>query len=150
MADLRRLRTLAFSARSGKATGWNGQGQGEVSTETPSPDVILFREAGHWHPTGREANPPLQFRNIYRWTLANDQTVRLEHLRLGPEQPVFLLDLVPASPQEWTCAEPHQCSADRYSLRVVAQRDGLQMYWSITGPKKDEHMAYVYRFGDKS
>lgn len=148
MADLRRLQTLSFSAHSAKATGWNGQGQGAVSIEGPSPDVILFRESGHWHPTGREALPPLQFRNVYRWTLVDDQTVRLEHLRLGPEQPVFLVDLQAAAPHKWNTVEPHQCSADRYALQVLVHADGLEMHWSITGPKKDEHIVYVYRFAD--
>ena len=150
MADLRRLRSLNFHAQSAKATGWNGQGRGGVSIEIPSPDVIVFRETGRWHPAGREAHPSLQFSNIYRWTLVDEQTVRLEHLRLGLEQPVFLVDLQADTADGWASVTPHQCSADQYVLTVSAQPDGIGMQWTITGPKKDEHIAYRYGYASPS
>jgi hypothetical protein len=147
MADLRHLRSLSFSACSAKATGWNGHGQGSVHIETPSPEVIVFRETGQWQPAGREDRPPLQFSNTYRWTIVDPQTVRLEHLRLGPEQPVFLVDLQPAPGQAWVSTTPHECIADLYALTLSVQPNGITLHWTITGPKKDEQLTYQYAFG---
>ncbi len=147
MADLGRLRTLTFSARSGKSTGWSGQGHGEVRVETPSPNTIVFYESGQWQPAGREDRPALPFSNIYRWSLADGDTVRLEHLRQGPDQPVFLVELQPDTVHGWASVTPHVCSADLYALTLSVQPDGIDMHWTISGPKKDENIAYRYTFG---
>lgn len=146
LADLRRLRTLAFAARSQKATGWNGQGHGQVAVDAPTPDALVFHETGQWQPSGREHLPSLQFSNTYRWTLVDEKTVRLEHLRLGPENPIFLVDLQPDPDHGWASVTPHECVADLYALTLSVESDGITVEWKITGPKKDEHITYRYGF----
>ncbi|MDB5894961.1 MAG: hypothetical protein JWQ88_2492 [Rhodoferax sp.] len=141
---LHQMRRLRFSAQSESksATGWDGQGQGTVETESPSPGVVLFHESGAWHPQGRGA---VQFRNVTRWSVRDDATVRLEHLRFGPAQPVFLLDLVLESDEIWHSPVPHLCVNDRYGLRLTFEPAGMRASWTVSGPKKQEKLDYVYQ-----
>lgn len=146
LAVLGRVRTLRFSAVSQCATGWNGRGEGLVDIQRPSPDVVIFQEAGHWQPERRQ---PVAFSNVYRWSLqAAEPGIRLEHLRRGPLQPVYLLDLLAQSSQDWHCAGPHRCGDDSYELRVQVPGEGhgIRMSWQIHGPKKNEEIEYFYGF----
>jgi hypothetical protein len=134
---------LRFEARSRTGSGWDGQGQGTVKVERIDPRTLVFHERGTWTPErGRE----LPFTNVFRWSVSPDgDSVRLEHLRFGAENPVLLFDLVPVAGDVLEAAEPHACSEDRYWARMVYDRDAIRLNWTITGPKKDEAITYLYR-----
>jgi hypothetical protein len=143
---LRSVDSLEFTARSDAATGWDGGGSGLVSIESNEAGTVIFREAGVFTPAhGR----PLDFRNIYRWTLHGTDAVRLDHLRRGQDQPVHLFDLSVSAGQEstWASREPHRCAADRYSARCEIGDGIIELHWRIIGPRKNETIDYQYRSG---
>ena len=80
---------LTFTTSSSASTGWSGSGTGTVDVAQPSSNILVYTEAGIWSPNGGK---PLNFTNVYRWTLLPD-SLRLEHLRFGPDNPVYLFDL---------------------------------------------------------
>jgi hypothetical protein len=139
------IRELDFEARSRSATstGWTGSGRGTVQVEQVDGVTMLFHETGQWVPEkGRE----LPFHNVFRWTAVPDgRLIRLEHLRFGPEHPVFLFDLVPVSERVWKSAEPHLCRNDVYSALMEYDQAAVHLSWTISGPMKDERISYWYR-----
>jgi hypothetical protein len=142
---LRTIRELVFEARSRSVTntGWTGSGRGTVRVEQADGVTMLFHEKGSWTPEhGRE----ITFNNVFRWTADPDgQLIRLEHLRFGPENPVYLFDLVLVSERVLESAEPHVCREDLYSARMEYDQAAVHLSWTITGPKKDERIAYSYK-----
>jgi hypothetical protein len=117
--NLCRVRSLSFVARSGKATGWNGAGHGSVTVRHTGPGMLTFAESGLWQPEGGR---PLQFRIVFRWSASGD-TVRLEHLRFGEDQPVYLFDLAQSGEGEWRSAPPHACGPDCYAAWLVFRNE---------------------------
>ncbi|RYF36219.1 MAG: hypothetical protein EOO38_27980 [Cytophagaceae bacterium] len=138
---LRQVHTLEFVAHSRSNTGWTGKGAGSVIVESPTPESIVFHESGLWHPT---AGKNIEFRNIYRWLRSGD-TVRLEHLRFGEENSVYLFDLAPDSDTVWSSVAPHLCRQDEYVALLEIQESVLSLHWKITGPAKNEEILYRYR-----
>ena len=138
------VRALHSECRSQLQTGWNGRGEGRVSVESPAPTTLVFSEEGHWQ---NERGIRFPFRNIYRWTLhtSEPRRIALEHLRFGPQNPVFLLDLVPASAHCLRAVTPHVCSEDRYDATLSLIDNTLLFEWTVKGPAKDEHLLYTYR-----
>jgi hypothetical protein len=67
--------------------------------------------------------------------VADAQTVRLEYLRFGPDQPVFLRNLVPASEHVWQADVPHLCLADTYGLRLTVEPAGLLAQGPSAAPR---------------
>ena len=142
--QLRRTNTLYSECSSRLETGWNGRGLGQVDVEEPNGQTLIFNEQGRWD-SGKGMRLP--FRNVYRWTL-NDDQISLSHLRFGIDRPVFLIDLAPA--QGRLCAvEPHPCGDDRYDAQLSIQNDVLLLEWTVTGPAKDEHLRHAYRALDR-
>jgi hypothetical protein len=144
---LRRVVGLRFSARSAGTSGWNGEGVGTVKVETPSSGIVIFRESGEWRPTD---GGPLRFSNVYRWSLLGPASLRLEHLRFGPGQPVRLFELAPESELVWSSIDPHECRDDCYSARLQLEEDGISLRWTIVGPRKREEIAYRYHWADET
>src|SRR5262249_32704997 len=95
---LLRVKQLAFVARSPLKTGWNGAGSGPVAVRLDDSESLIFTESGVWTPEGGRE---IRFRNVFRWSKAGG-ALRLEHLRFGEDNPVYLFDLVPVSEREWT------------------------------------------------
>lgn len=138
------IRRLGFESRlcSAAKTGWSGSGRGDVRVEPFDAVTLLFHEAGAWTPAGGRE---ITFHNLFRWTRDPDcRLIRLEHLRFGPDSPVYLFDLVPLSERVLASAEPHVCRDDRYSARLELGTDAVRLSWTVTGPKKDEWIAYTY------
>jgi hypothetical protein len=135
------IRSLDFTARSGSGTGWNGSGAGCVLVTTPQEGVLVFEESGTWQPEGGK---PLQFSNVFRWTLVGPDRIRLEHLRFGPAHPVHLFDLTQDASGRWCSVAPHLCGPGCYSAHLDYLEHGLRLCWSITGPKKAEVIDYRY------
>ena len=71
--------------------------------------------------------------------------MRLEHLRFGKNQPIYLFDLVPVSEGILSSANPHVCQDDCYTARMEYGSDVVQLTWSIAGPEKKETIHYQYR-----
>ncbi|MBS0607607.1 MAG: hypothetical protein JSR57_11705 [Verrucomicrobia bacterium] len=74
--------------------------------------------------------------------------ISLEHLRLGPEHPVFLFHLAVSSNNVLSSVESHLCEEDAYLATVPWDRYSIQLNWRVIGPKKNEEMesAYTARF----
>jgi len=140
---LRAVRRLRFESRSAAGTGWDGVGTGQVAVNEPLPGVLVFEEHGHWQAAapGRE---PTAFRNVFRWSALASGALRLEHLRRGPVQPVFLFDMAPAGEGRWREIEAHQCVADRYAATLASEGLLLRVCWTIEGPRKREAIHYTY------
>lgn len=138
--QLRRINGLQSEYSSRLKTGWNGRGQGRVDVEQPNARTLIFNEQGHWDST---AGMRLPFHNAYRWMLGDDE-IALAHLRFGADQPVFLVDLVPAQDHLYA-AKPHPCGEDRYDAQLSIRDSVLLLQWVVTGPAKDECLCYTYR-----
>lgn len=97
------VENLTFNASSLASTGWNGAGVGAVEVSQPDSDVLLYRESGTWTPTDGKQ---LSFTNVYRWTRLAE-TIRLEHLRFGTDNPVHLFDLGTVGHSHMASIKPH-------------------------------------------
>lgn len=139
---LRRVQRLRFEAHSESGTGWDGTGKGSVSLSEPAQGVVVFKESGSWQPSASDL-PAIRFNNIFRWSSIGE-VLRLEHLRLGPDNPVLLFDLAPEKSGVWQAISPHQCREDSYtaSLRVIEGQ--LLVAWYVVGPTKMEAINYTY------
>jgi len=138
---LRNVTVLSFEAKSSASTGWDGVGSGTVAVSHPTSDVLVFTESGYWQPSGRR---DIRFSNVFRWTLLTE-SLRLEHLRFGPEQPVFLFDLAQGADGVWREISPHACGEDCYSGSLSIQEREIVVHWTIKGPRKNESIRYRYR-----
>jgi hypothetical protein len=144
-ARLPSVRELTFEARSRAASnsGWNGSGKGVVQVETVEAEVILFHERGTW--TSQEGRE-ITFSNVFRWTADPDgRFIRLEHLRFGPNHPVYLFDLVAVADGILESCEPHVCREDLYAARMPFDDQTVRLTWTINGPNRAETISYVYR-----
>ncbi|MGB7756610.1 MAG: DUF6314 family protein [Salinisphaera sp.] len=137
------LRSLSFEARPGPAslTGWWGRGHAEIVAEADGEDWRLI-ERGRFSPAGTTRT--VGFANVYRWVRADDR-LRLYHERFGADAAVFLFELVAENEQRLVCRQPHRCGDDIYRGTLELVADGFDLDWSITGPRKDEHLYYRYR-----
>jgi len=139
---LSEVRGFYFAAQNGPGsqTDWSGEAEGTVEVEQPADDKLIFYEHGIYQTPHGKA---LQMRNVYQWELAADG-VHLSHLR--HEQPVFLFSLSPvdAAGLRWQTDEPHVCGADLYQATLQLEADTLLLDWTITGPRKNERVAYSY------
>ena len=145
MARLTRLRRLCFTATPGPGsrTGWAGHGEAQAESSADRDGIRLY-ERGHFTP--RATGAPIAFQNVYRWVEQADR-LSLWHERFGRDAAVWLFDLVAADRNTLVTAAPHPCGADRYDARLTLTGDGFDLRWSITGPHKDETLAYRYRVG---
>jgi hypothetical protein len=138
---LGQVTSLVFTARSASPSGWNGSGSGKVVVESTDA-VLIFTESGTWLPDGGRE---LCFTNVFRWTrLDASGAIRLEHLRFGPERPVYLFDLAPSADGEWLSMSPHVCREDCYTACLQTHPDQIDLRWSVNGPSKQETIAYTY------
>lgn len=117
-----------------------------------SPDIV-FLEQGRFQLEGQPAS--VNFTNRYRWRVSPDgEALSLSHERRGRDAAVFLFDLIPdlqRGPDHYISREAHLCIDDLYAATLTIVRDednqpcGFDLDWRITGPRKDEHLAYRYR-----
>ena len=134
--------SLRFVARSANNSGWNGSGNGKVAIAHPNAKTITFTESGQWT---TENGKQLNFSNVYRWSLLQSTAlIRLEHLRFGKNNPVYLFDLVPENDRDWHSAKPHVCRDDLYSATLRLTPDQIELRWTVKGPEKDEDIRYWY------
>jgi len=134
--------TLHARSRLKEEIGWNGGGRGHVLVVQESDNVLIFHERGEW----REGpNQNMAFSNTFRWTLDRlAGMISLEHLRLGPANPVFLFHLAPSDPNLLASVDSHLCEEDVYLAHVGLDRSQVKLSWRVIGPKKNEEMEYFY------
>lgn len=94
---------LTFTASSSASTGWKGFGTGTVDVSHLTTEVLIYNESGTWSPNGGRQ---LSFTNVYRWTLLPD-SIRLQHLRFGADNPVYLFDLGIVDDARMESVAPH-------------------------------------------
>ena len=92
-----------------------------------------------------QRNQNMSFSNTFRWTLDRSAgMISLEHLRLGPNNPVFLFHLAPTGPHLLASVESHLCEEDVYLAQVAWDIHSIRLSWRVIGPKKNEEMDYHY------
>lgn len=110
-------------------------------TVTKEPSHIIFNEKGVWQGKDNEVN----FKNVYRWTLDREKAViSLEHLRRGPEHPVFLCHFEAVGPRSLTSVHSHLCREDSYFCKIRYDKKFLVLNWRVIGPKKNEERDCYY------
>jgi hypothetical protein len=122
--------------------GWQGRGKGEVTVIKETDTVLIFHEKGSWKD---ESDRETSFSNTFRWTLDRERTViSLEHLRRGPNHPIFLFHLAPSKNNSLISLDPHLCEGDTYIGHLFCDHHSLRLNWRVIGPKKNEEMDYYY------
>ncbi|NOK60626.1 MAG: ArsR family transcriptional regulator [Chloroflexi bacterium AL-W] len=140
---LHTIQALEFTATSHSRTrGWTGHGRGSVAVTQNHDTDLICTEMGTWT---TDTNVQLAFRNVYRWTIDKKaQLLHLEHLRFGPEQPVYLCALSSQSTTHLCSVQPHLCGPDQYMVSISIESGWLAMHWDIQGPHKNEQLSYWY------
>ncbi len=134
--------TRLTHSRSPTEHSWNGKGKGEVLVNTAGDTILIFHERGSWQ---IKQGQDISFSNTFRWTLdLHAGMISLEHLRFGPDQPVFLFHLTPNSHNLLTSIDSHLCEEDVYLATVPWDRHGIRLHWRVIGPKKNEEMECCY------
>lgn len=134
--------TRLAHSRSRDESGWNGKGRGEVLVSKPAETILVFQERGSWQ---MKQGQDISFSNTFRWTLDRSAgMISLEHLRHGPDQPVFLFYLTPTSNNLLASVDSHLCEEDVYLATVPWDHHSIRLNWRIIGPKKNEEMEYCY------
>lgn len=116
------------------------KGVGDVVVSKEGENVLLFHERGAW-----QGNQSISFSNVFRWTLdSRAGMISLEHLRLGPNSPVFLFHLIPFDDHVMASIEAHLCEEDAYLAQAVWDPHSICLKWRVIGPQKNEDMEYYY------
>ncbi len=130
--------------------GWKGTGQGVVNTNYESDfigsvdDMLYFRESGTFVLDVNQHQ--LETNNEFIWHRVDAERIRLFHSRFGRDNQVELFDLIPQpSTNNWVSEASHLCGDDLYSGSVSLVDGKLEFIWQITGPRKDEHLHYIYK-----
>lgn len=141
---LTNIKTLTFSAQSRQSnpSGWNGNGSANVKAEVLTPHCLIFHEQGVWT---SEEGKTFDFKNSYRWTWNPTKgLITLEHLRRGPDNPVFLFELTPVSETMFETLRPYLCRHDTYLATLTSHGEVIEFKWRILGPRKNEEIHYCY------
>lgn len=139
---LKMVKQFTRHAQSRSENGWNGKGKGEVLVTNPSETSLLFHERGSWQV---RQGQDICFSNTFRWTLDRKAAmISLEHLRLGPDQPVFLFHLTPSNKHLLVSVDSHLCEEDVYLATLPWDRYSIRLNWRVLGPKKNDEMECIY------
>jgi len=134
--------TRQAHSRSKEEKGWEGKGKGDVLVVRQSDSVLIFHERGSWKV---EQGKDIEFSNIFRWTFDRRAClISLEHLRLGPDHPVFLFHLAPMRHNLLASVESHLCEEDSYLAQIPWDQDCIRLNWRVIGPRKNEELEYCY------
>lgn len=139
---LQRVQQVSFIAKtqSKESHGWNGKGKGEVIVKKEGANCLIFSERGNW---GEKME--VSFTNVFRWTLDRSAgVISLEHLRQGPENPVFLFHLAPCGKHSLASVDSHLCGGDTYFGQIHLDQHSLRLNWRVIGPKKNEEIDSYY------
>lgn len=133
----RLLRVCQVTIQTGVQT--MGEAVGEVKVQEEKKGVLLFFERGQWLPQ------EIEFNNCLRWSFDYENgLVGLEHLRYGPNHPVFLFHLAPITTRYFQSIDSHLCCNDCYFGQIELNEQSIQFLWRILGPQKNEILHYTY------
>jgi hypothetical protein len=112
-------------------------GRADVAV-TSSSSSLIFEERGVWIPGSA-------FSNCFRWTLdAQQGLISLEHMRYGPDRPVFLFQLAPTRAGVLESVDSHLCASDTYLGNIIWNQRTIDFHWRIIGPRKNDELIYRY------
>lgn len=135
---LKMVRRVTFTAMSLPKRKIVGTGVGAVEVVSEK-DSLIFHEKGVV-----TSDQSFNFINVFRWSYQRyDALITLEHLRLGPKNPVFLFHLFPKKSQ-LESVHPHLCGKDTYMGILKNQQDKIILLCRIVGAKKNEEIEYCY------
>lgn len=141
---LQEISKLTFHAKTNakENSGWDGKGEGEVFILKEGSGTLIFTEKGS--SVGSLGNK-MNFSNVFRWTLDRSAgLISLEHLRRGPERPVFLFHLTPSGKDSLVSVDPHLCGGDSYFGQIQFDSHSIRLHWRVIGPKKNEEIEFFY------
>ncbi len=142
--SLKKIQQFSYISTPGKKSimNWAGAGEGSV-TVSAEDDVLYFQEKGRFALT--DSPKALEVQNEYIWQRIDERRIRLQHSRFGRDNIVDLFDLIyqPAT-DDWRSEEAHVCGDDLYTGKAYFVNHKIHFYWSIVGPRKDEHLYYCY------
>jgi hypothetical protein len=130
--------------------GWKGEGEGTVTTTLSNSSDSITDDKLYFHESGSfvlDANQyKLDTNNEFIWQRIDSDRIRLFHSRFGRDNQVELFDLIPEpTTNQWVSEASHLCGDDLYSGSVAINNGQLEFIWQITGPRKDEHLHYIYK-----
>ena len=114
---------------------------GKVEVEIVTGMEIIFKEYLRWE---NENNLLLNSKNVYRWSFLNTGNIKLDHLRFGKNNPVFLVELFKATENTWKSRGPHDCNSDLYFAELVLQNENPVLSWEVKGPSENYSLKTVY------
>lgn len=115
---------------------------GEVKVKLEKPGILTFTERGRWVKGDRKN---IDFHNSLRWSFVFEEgIVMLEHLRHGPNHPIFLSYLKPIRSSCFQSTDPHLCQGDCYFGTIEFNRQGIYLTWRILSDGNNEILHYVY------
>lgn len=142
--QLKGITQLTFHAKtkSKDPHGWKGKGKGDVTITKQSGRLLIFNEKGSWLD---KQESEVGFSNVFRWSLDREAgVVSLEHLRRGPDHPVFLFHLAPSGKHSLSSVDSHLCGGDTYFANIHFDPYSFHLNWRVIGPKKNEEIDYCY------
>jgi len=135
------IRNYEFYATSNKNDGWKGIGQGTVRIEIDQLGNFIFFEDGFFE----NSRGKFTSHNIYRWSFKYlNNSISLEHLRFGVENPVFLFDMVCEQDSLWSSKCPHLCDRDEYHAKMLVENSCIKLEWDIINNKDYNRIEYKY------
>ncbi|GAM78611.1 hypothetical protein JCM19241_2016 [Vibrio ishigakensis] len=141
---LQSIRQYKYESKPGEKSvmGWAGEGQGSVSLRLEK-DTLFFTETGQF--VLAQNGHKVETNNEFIWQKLSDTRIRLLHSRFGRDKQVELFELIYHSESDsWESEQAHLCGDDIYSSKVIKGEQGIEFFWSITGPRKQENLHYRY------
>ncbi len=128
--------------------GWEGVGNGNVRIEKIDENTIIFYENGKFlsniqNAQNEKPTKEIKCSNVYRW-IFEEESIKLEHLRFGTENPVYLFDLIHFQDNKMISKCGHVCDKDLYNAELFLFDDKILLHWRIFGEEKNEIIEYVY------
>lgn len=120
---------------------WRGNAQGQVVLSEIGAKSFVFTESGEWNFIEK---PKIKFFNIYLWEKAENETLKLSHLRNGKDAPVHLHDFKQTAEYQWKSEAPHVCREDLYAAVLLIEKDLIRLNWTIDGPSKKQNVESLY------
>jgi len=137
------MQSFFFEATTTKGLqGWTAKGNGVVAISSPESNIIIFEEKGTLKLPHQ--NKFFKCSNLYRWTFEIDNRIKLEHLRFGEENPVYLFHLAYQGNHTFSSVCPHVCDKDLYTAELTFTQKNIRLVWEINGDTKNEHIEYYY------
>lgn len=136
----RQVVAVQLVSKSHSGIGWSGVGSGVVKVSEPASDVLTFEESGSWRQDGGRE---MRFTNVFRWSIVEER-LRLDHLRFGPSNHVFLFEMPADTDGVWHEINPHPCREDCYRASLRMDNETILVNWLVRGPQRDEVIDYAY------